>query len=145
MENSKLNVLTQIVEKGFGNADLNLIDQLIEDDWIEHQFNLKGGKDVLKKAILSLERAFSNRKYELNNYSVSGDLVWVHYRYSARHTGSFMGIEATGKEIHIDVMDIARIVDGRLVEHWGIPDRFALLSQLGFLESSANHKASSTP
>lgn len=145
MESSKLHVLRQIVEKGFGNADLDIIDQLIDDNWIEHQFNLKGGKQVLKKAILSLERAFSNRHYELSNYSVNGDLVWVHYHYSAIHTGPFMGIGATGKEIHIDVMDIARIEDDRLVEHWGIPDRFALLNQLGFFKSSANHKASSTP
>ncbi len=83
MQKNKLHVLRQIVEEGFGNADLNIIDRLIDDNWIEHQFNLKGGKDVLKKAILSLERAFSHRKYTLINYSVNEDLVWVHYHYSA--------------------------------------------------------------
>jgi predicted ester cyclase len=31
------------------------------------------------------------------------------------------------------VVDIARIVDGRIVEHWGVPDRFALLAQTGIL------------
>jgi predicted ester cyclase len=31
------------------------------------------------------------------------------------------------------VVDIARIVDGRIVEHWGVPDRFALLAQTGVL------------
>jgi len=44
MENKKLNVLRQVVEKGFGNADLYIIDQFINDNWIEHQFNLQGGK-----------------------------------------------------------------------------------------------------
>ena len=34
---------------------------------------------------------------------------------------------------HITVVDIARIVDGRIVEHWGVPDRFALLAQTGVL------------
>lgn len=137
MESSKLNVLRQIVEKGFGNADLHVIDQLIIDNWIEHQVNLKGGKEVLKKAILSLKRAFSDRKYTLTNYSVNGDIVWVHYKFSGRHTGPFMGYEPTGKEIVIDVMDIARIEHDRLVEHWGIPDRFALMTQLGFFPSPA--------
>lgn len=138
MENNKLDVLRQIVEKGFGHADLRVIDELINDNWIEHQFNLKGGKEVLKKAILSLARAFSDRKYTLTNYSVNGDVVWVHYRFSGKHTGSFMGFEPTGKEVLIDVMDIARIEHNQLVEHWGIPDRFALLIQLGFLPSPAN-------
>ena len=31
------------------------------------------------------------------------------------------------------VMDICRFADGKLVEHWGVPDRFALLHQLGAL------------
>jgi len=50
-------------------------------------------------------------------------------------TLSFMGHEATGKEVLIDVMDIARIEHGQLIEHWGIPDRFAFLLQLGILPS----------
>jgi hypothetical protein len=28
---------------------------------------------------------------------------------------------------------VVRVVEGRLVEHWGVPDRFALLDQLGLL------------
>jgi hypothetical protein len=33
--------------------------------------------------------------------------------------------------VEITVIDIARIVVGRIVEHWGEPDRFALLAQTG--------------
>lgn len=95
---------------------------------------------MLKRAILSLVRAFSDREYTLTNYSVNGDIVWVHYKFTATHTGSFMGNEATGKEIAIDVMDIARIENDRLVEHWGIPDRFALLTQLGFFRQPAKYE-----
>jgi predicted SnoaL-like aldol condensation-catalyzing enzyme len=122
------------VEEGFGNADLYIIDQLISDDYIEHQFGIRDGREGLKKAILSLGSAFSNLKYELVNSSVSGDIVWVHYRSSGEHTGAFMGQEATGKTFTIDVMDVARVVNGKITEHWGVPDRFALLMQLGFLQ-----------
>jgi predicted ester cyclase len=134
MENKNLTILRQVVEQGFGNANLTIIDNLISDENIEHQFTLKGGKEGLKKAILSLANAFSNRHYELVNHSINGDIVWVHYRYTATHTGSFMGHEPTGKNFVIDVMDIARIQNGQIVEHWGVPDRFALLLQLGFLQ-----------
>jgi hypothetical protein len=57
--------LRRVVEDGFGKADLQVIDQFIHDDWIGHQTSLKGGKVVLKKAILSLDSAFSNRHYAL--------------------------------------------------------------------------------
>ena len=89
----------------------------------------------MNKAILSLAAAFTNRTYTLTNYAVNGDIVWVHYTFRGTHTGPFMGYKPAGKEVVIDVMDIARIENGRLVEHWGIPDRFALLIQLGLLPS----------
>jgi predicted ester cyclase len=134
MEHQKLDVLRQIVEQGFGNGDLYIIDQLVADDYIEHQFNMRGGKEGLKKAILSLSNAFSNHEYELLNYTVNNDMVWIHYRSTGQHTGPFMGHEPTGKRFSIDVIDIARIENGKLVEHWGMPDRFALLMQLEFLQ-----------
>jgi predicted ester cyclase len=134
MEHQKLDVLRQIVEQGFGNGDLYIIDQLVADDYREHQFNMRGGKEGLKKAIISLSNAFSNHEYQLINHVVNGDTVWVHYRSTGEHTGSFMGHQPTGKKFSIDVIYIARIENGKLVEHWGMPDRFALLMQLGVLQ-----------
>ena len=42
-------------------------------------------------------------------------------------TGPFFG-PPSGRPVDITVVDIARIV-----EHWGVPDRFALLAQTGIL------------
>jgi predicted ester cyclase len=39
----------------------------------------------------------------------------------------------SGKQVTIDVIDICRFAEGKLVEHWGVPDRFALLHQIGAL------------
>lgn len=136
MDNSHLNLLRQVVEEGFGNADLYVIDQIMSDHLVEHQFGSHGGKEGLKKAILSLAEAFSDRNYELVHHAVDENLVWVHYQYTATHTGKFMGHAPTHKKITIDVMDIAKIEDGKITEHWGVPDRFALMMQLGFLEPS---------
>ena len=48
------------------------------------------------------------------------------------NTGPFMGAP-TGEPVRFTVIDIARVVDGRIVEHWGIPDRFEILIRLGRL------------
>jgi predicted ester cyclase len=34
----------------------------------------------------------------------------------------------------LHVIDICRFDNGKLVEHWGVPDRFALLHQIQALE-----------
>jgi predicted ester cyclase len=36
--------------------------------------------------------------------------------------------------VQLTVIDVCRIVNGRIVEHWGVPDRFALLAQTGVLD-----------
>ena len=42
-----------------------------------------------------------------------------------------MGAQPTHQPVTVNVIDSARIVDGRIVEHWGVPNRFALLAQVG--------------
>jgi len=39
--------------------------------------------------------------------------------------------------VHFTVIDVATVRDGRIVEHWGVPDRFAILAQTGQLERPA--------
>ena len=49
------------------------------------------------------------------------------------NTGSIMGHPPTGRRMEIDVIDIMRFRDGRMIAHWGVPDQFGLMRQMGFL------------
>jgi len=131
MESNILTIGRQIVEIGFGKADLSIIDNNIADDFIEHQFGMNGGKEGLKKVIRSLHNAFPNIKYHIINYSLNNDVVWYHFQCNGTHMGAFMGYPSTGKNFTIDVIDIMKFLNGKMIEHWGSPDRFALLVQLG--------------
>ena len=51
---------------------------------------------------------------------------------SHRHaSGEFQGIPPTGRAIAVSGLEFSRLVDGRFVEHWGMFDNLALLSQIG--------------
>lgn len=41
-----------------------------------------------------------------------------------------MGIEPTGKQIKIDVIDIVRLKDGKYFEHWGINTLQSVIAEL---------------
>lgn len=62
-----------------------------------------------------------------------GDTIWVRLRVQGTATGPFFG-PPSGRRIDITLIDIARVVDGRIAEHWGVPDRFAILAQTGVLD-----------
>jgi hypothetical protein len=43
-----------------------------------------------------------------------------------------MGFGPSNRRVEVDVIDIGRFEDGKLVEHWGIADQLGLLLQVGF-------------
>lgn len=59
-----------------------------------------------------------------------GDLVTTRKTITGTHAGTLMGIEATGRPVSIDVIDIVRLVDGRYAEHWGVNTLPTVLAQL---------------
>jgi predicted ester cyclase len=60
----------------------------------------------------------------------------VRVRGRGTATGPFFGPPSC-RPVDFTVVDIARVVDDRIVEHWGVPDRFAVLAQTGLLDRLA--------
>ena len=52
-------------------------------------------------------------------------------RQEARHTGSFMGVEPTGKRVRIRYMDFWKVTDGKITDNWVMVDFPDVLRQLG--------------
>jgi steroid delta-isomerase-like uncharacterized protein len=64
-----------------------------------------------------------------------GDRVFSRGTWYATHTGTFMGVPATGKRIAMSWMGEDRIVDGKIAEHWAAMDILGMLQQLGAISS----------
>jgi predicted ester cyclase len=62
-----------------------------------------------------------------------GDKVVTRKVFTGTHQGPLQGIEPTGRKVEIHVIDIVRVADGKIVEHWNCVDRLGLLAQLGAL------------
>jgi predicted ester cyclase len=54
----------------------------------------------------------------------SGEWVANRYRISGTHLGDFFGQPPTGKTFEVSGMDMVRVVDGQLVEHWVYAEPF---------------------
>jgi predicted ester cyclase len=127
-------VLRRLIEEGFNAGDLAVADELTSPDLVEHQDFGPGhapGADGVRAVIASLRRAFSDFHLAIEDLVVDGDKAWVRMRATGTNDGSFMGHPPTGGRIRTDVFDVIRVRDGRIVEHWGVPDRLGTLFQLG--------------
>jgi predicted ester cyclase len=131
-----LRVVERILREGFAAGNDDVVDELFSPDIVEHQFGLAGsGAEAIskmKRAMLDVHRAMPDLAFTIEDWAERGDVVWVRAEGTGTNTGPFMG-PATGKPVRFTVIDIARVVDGRIVEHWGVPDRFAIMMRLGRL------------
>ena len=85
----------------------------------------------MKAVIRSLRTGFSDFKLVIEDLVVAGDTVWIRNRATGTHDGIFAGVPGSGRSIDITVFDVLRVVDGKIVEHWGVPDRLGALIQIG--------------
>jgi predicted ester cyclase len=66
-------------------------------------------------------------------FAEHGGKIWVRVRARGTASGPFFG-PPSYKPIGITVFDLARVANGQIIDHWGVPDRFALLAQTGVLD-----------
>jgi predicted ester cyclase len=84
-----------------------------------------------KQGLTKFRAAFPDFRYTIEDEIAVGDRL-VH-RLTARGTqkGEFLGVPATGKQATWSEIHIARIANGKVVEHWGSVDQMGMLQQLG--------------
>ena len=129
-------VVRRIFEEGFATGDDAVVDELCSPELVEHQFGLSSaGAEAIahvKAAIRDVHGAMPDLSFTIEDSIQQGDTVWVRVRAQGTASGPFFG-PPSGLAVDFNVIDITRVVDGRIVEHWGVPDRFAVLAQTGVL------------
>ena len=134
-------IYRRIIEEGFNQGNLDVVEELVAPDSREHQRGAKDGIEGTKATIQYLRAAFPDFKITIDELAVSGDKVWARQRGGGTNHGSFAGRPPTGIKAFIDVIDIVRIENGKIVEHWGVPDQVGMMMQLGHISPPARPAA----
>ena len=126
--------MSRIYEEVFSQGDLGLIDELLADDFVEHEELPPGvpqGKGAPRAMMTMMRGAFPDFHARVEELLEDGDKVIARVRFSGTHRGEFMGIPATGKRFDIAVIDIIEVRDGKGVAPWGVMDMAGMMEQLG--------------
>jgi predicted ester cyclase len=132
-----LEVMRRMFDEGFATGDSAVVDELCSPDLVDHQFGLAGvgeeARDHVRAAMHDVHCAFPDIRFTIEDSAMDGDRIWIRARGRGTATGPYFG-PPSGRDVDFCVIDIARIQDGRIVEHWGVPARLAVLVQTGVLE-----------
>ena len=129
-------VFRQVIEEAFNKGNYQVLPACFNPDFIEHQFGLHPTIEGVQADIQYLRNAFPDFHLTIEEMVVEGDKVWARMTGRGTNRGGFMG-PPNGKSFQITVFDECRFADGKIVEHWGSPDRLHMLAQLGLLPKPA--------
>lgn len=129
-----VSIFQRIINESFNNQIFDALSESFSPDYAEHRFGLKQTVEGMQEDIKGLHRSFQDFKLTIEDIVVEEDTLWARMTARGTNTGGFMG-PPNGKTFEASVFDVVRFKDGKIVDHWGVPDRFAIISQLGLLPS----------
>ena len=114
-------------------GDIDGFGGLLADDFVEHEALPgfppdRGGVVAFFK---TLRAGFPDMRMNPDDVLVDGDKAVARATTTGTHQGEFMGIPATGRHASWVAFGINRYVDGKMKEHWGLPDVAGIMRQLG--------------
>ena len=134
-------IVLRFVKEVQNQHDVSAMDELFSPDFIDHSGisalpNLEGAKQFFTMFF----NAFPDIQVTIHDLCVAEDKVWARKTFHGTHQGEFMGISPTNKSVEINVIDIHRVVDGKITEHWAVGDMLGLMQQLGAIPTSGQTK-----
>lgn len=127
------------VEELFNRGNMGIVGEIFAPDFIEHEQlppNIPNGSEGVKVLTTMLRSAFPDFKATIDDIIAEGNKVVIRMNWSGTQKGEFMGIPATGKRVSFGVIDIIRVTNGKVVEHWGQMDSMKMMQQLGALPAT---------
>jgi steroid delta-isomerase-like uncharacterized protein len=124
----------RLMEEGFSDGKLTVVDELFAPDFKEHQNGVEPAtREGVKALIQQLRSIMPDVRLTIEDIIADEEKVWGRIKARGTHRGMFMGRPPTGKTVTVDVIDICRFEGGKIVEHWGVPDRLGMMEQLGLI------------
>ncbi len=78
--------------------------------------------DTFKETFAEAREGFPDLSITVEDVMAEGDRVAARITMRGTHRGEFQGITPTGKRVEVRAIDMFRISNGKIVEHWGHAD-----------------------
>lgn len=117
-------LVTRFFIEGYTNKNYDFVMKYFAEDYFDHSpAGARSNADVVE-ILKIVEGQFSDLKVDMLDIFAEGDMVATRVLYDGIHTGTCMGISATGKHITFEALENFKVVNGKITESWGYwPDK----------------------
>ena len=128
-------VIRRFVKHVQNKKDFTVYDELTDPEFVNLSAppGVPAGSEGGRIWLSAFAEAYPDCEFTIDDMIAEGDRVVTKKTFSGTHTGDFGGIPATGKRVTLQYVDIMRVREGRIVEHWLSMDQLSWLQQLGVM------------
>jgi predicted ester cyclase len=118
-------VVRRNTEEVQGGGNFDVFEELFADDFLDHtpQPGRTPDKAGARELYRVLRAAFPDFHADIHWQIADGDRVTTYK--------TFLGAPPTGRKIQFETVDVMRVRNGKIAEHWGVANLFSVLRQLG--------------
>jgi steroid delta-isomerase-like uncharacterized protein len=113
--------------------DPDLVDRFLAEDYVNHNVVVADGREANRAFWAMFFVGLPDVTATMEDVIVSGDRLVGRFVYRGTHRGELMGIPATGAVVEMRSIDIWRVEDGLLAEHWDELNLMEVFQQVGVL------------
>ena len=126
-------VVRRNTEEVQGKGNFQVFDELFANDFVDHttQPGTTPDKEGVRKLYNYMREAFPDFHAEIHWQLADDDRVTTYKTYHGTHLGTFLGVPATGRAIQFETVDVMRVQNGKITDHWGVGNLLSLMQQIG--------------
>ena len=133
VEKENIKFYNNIWEVAINQGRASILDSVYADDAVLHTVPEIKGKANCAAFYKNYVTGFSNRQFIVKEIVASGNKLVKYWQFKGKHTGNFMGIPATNKDVDVVGCTIATIETGKVTEERDFMDNLEFLQQLGLM------------
>jgi steroid delta-isomerase-like uncharacterized protein len=123
-------------EEVWNRGNMGVLDELIAPELVDHDPaapGLPAGREGFRQWVTMVRDAFPDVHFTIDDQIAEGDRVVTRWTARGTQRGPFLGIPASGKQVTVTGIALARYANGQNTENWVSWDRLGMLQQLGAL------------
>ena len=128
-------LVRRFVDEVQSAGNIDLIDEICSPEFVNYSAppGLPTDCEGIKILTAMFRGAFPDSYFTVEDMVAEGDKVVTRKTFHGTHEGEFMGMPPSGRAVSMGLIDIVRISEGRVVEHWSEGDSLGMMQQLGVI------------
>lgn len=136
MDSENKSLVRKFIEEIINTGSTKNINKFIDANYKDHNDieNETTGVQGVIKHITAVRITYPDLQVSIEHQIEEADFVVSRIIMRGTHSGEWLGMKPTHKQISINAVNIDRIKNNKIIEHWGIANSLEALIEIGAID-----------